>query len=365
MELLRFCSRTLSNVTESTTSVKVGFAYRLVSPIEAGKVTDPRWKTLASTALKSLWQDFTFDSGVVEPRKSTFSTLYVTAAPKLTSPVDDRGLFITGHEIWVLLEKSKEILPSFDMDHLCEKMCLSIREASIDTMKHTILPLVELIVVHETSVFSTADQGPSKSGRTIVTTAIEHLIKQFVAKEPQAPQTWAQPIRGCGSRYCADCTSVNEFLADPRQQIGRFPVAKMRRLHLHQNFTDKMDKSYKVATLRGFNPNVWEITKNNDGYKQEHLQWKGRLDSATEYMDILGRSGRLKLFLEDAFDAMTSLRVEKVISFQERAPMAHTVESRKRPLEDDASVGNREKRVFSKVLNVLGEEQDVEVIDLT
>lgn len=319
--------------------------------------------------LESLWQDFTFDSGVAA------ATTTLIAYARLINPVDDHGLFITGNEIWVLIGKSKEILPDFDLDRVCEQLCSGIDVASINSLRHTVLPLVELIVAHETSPFSNPEHGPSESGKILVMAAIERLIRSFIGKEPRFPNTWTQPTGGCGNPACRDCAGVNAFLADPRKQVGEFPCAKMRRLHLHKCFTDHKDRSYTVETHRGTSPNVWVITKNVDGFKKDYAAWKTRFEHAADYMVVLGRSRRLELYLGPDFEALTSLRVENLPLRRQAAvaappPLALSasapnVQSRKRPLEDDADVGNRGKRVFSKVLNGLGEEEEVEVVDLT
>lgn len=367
--LLKRCSRLLSRIGKSSTPTKVGFAYRLFALGDVGDLSESA-KALAVTTLESLWSDFTFDSGVVAA-----TTNPLTAYARLINPVDDHDLFVSGKEIWVLLQKSKELLPTFDLDRVCEKLCTGIDAASINSLRHTVLPLVKLIVAHETSPFSTPEYGPSESGKTLVKAAIERLIRSFIGKEPTSPHTWAQPTGGCGNPACGDCAGVNAFLADPQRQVGRFPCAKMRRRHLHQCFTDHRDRSYTVETLRGSNPNVWVITKNMQGFKKAHAAWRARLDHAADYMVVLVELGRLELYLGPDLEALTSLRVENLPLRQQAAapppPLAPPsasapdVQSRKRPLEDDADVGNQAKRVFSKVLNGLGQEEEVEVIDLT
>lgn len=280
----------------------------------------------------------------------------------LSNPFNNDDLFVTGNDIMLLIEKSNDVLPNFDMAQLCEKLCTAISIGSIDSLKHAILPLVKLMVVQNAPPFTITEQDPSQPSRDVVKTALEALVRNFIGMEPQAPKTWTLPGGGCG---CRDCSGVNVFLADPRQVVGQFPCGKSRRAHLHKCFTDKPNRSYTVETLRYSNPNVWQITKNRDTHNRKHQEWKARFASANKFMAGLVRSGRLKQYLGADFNAMISLRVEKLLSQKARAPPALLTDSLKRPLEDDGNVGNREKRTDWNVFNTASTGGEVEVIDLT
>ena len=94
---------------------------------------------------------------------------------------------------------------------------------------------------------------------------------------------------------CNDCHEVNTFLANPNAKVGKFPMGKARRHHLHAKL--ERDSTLKRETIRTTNPNVLQVTKTNDTYVQGHKAWKHRASKAIAKIKDLGPQSSMEKIL--------------------------------------------------------------------
>jgi len=102
-------------------------------------------------------------------------------------------------------------------------------------------------------------------------------LEGLTAKEPSPPTDFRRPAEV--TCKCGDCRELAEFLADPREQVHRFPVAQGRRDHLQNTIrNDHLDVDCRTEE-RG-RPYTLVCTKNTRSYQesvkkyqrdQEHL----------------------------------------------------------------------------------------------
>ncbi|ETI24626.1 hypothetical protein G647_03995 [Cladophialophora carrionii CBS 160.54] len=169
------------------------------------------------------------------------------------------------------------------------------REACI----HTLLPFVKLVLQQQVESLKLDPESnrASDEDKNLVTAMLVRFIVAGVGREPAAPGTWSQRTGGCRSSSCSDCSSVNAFLAAPDRIVGKFPVGKARRHHLHSFFADKAGANYSVTTLRNSNPNVWQITKNPSKAQVDHDTWKTRKAEAQKMISQLVKTGRFHMYV--------------------------------------------------------------------
>ena len=78
------------------------------------------------------------------------------------------------------------------------------------------------------------DYGPFVELLELCIGALATIVRQGVAE----PTTWAMKVPF--SLCCADCTSLATFLSNPSLQVGRFKMAKMRRMHVHRRLDGRL-----------------------------------------------------------------------------------------------------------------------------
>ncbi|MXX07497.1 MAG: 2OG-Fe(II) oxygenase [Gammaproteobacteria bacterium] len=115
----------------------------------------------------------------------------------------------------------------------------------------------------------------SAAYRSLWRTAVDALLKRS-ARHPEAPQDWVIPANlGCD---CKHCRQLAAFCADPDARVGRFPLRKDLRQHLHGQIDGhRLDMSH-VTERRG-SPFTLVCTKNRASYERrleeyaEDVEW--------------------------------------------------------------------------------------------
>ena len=111
--------------------------------------------------------------------------------------------------------------------------------------------------------------------------ALAAKVRQGVAE----PTTWAMkvPFSPC----CADCMSLAAFLSNPSQQVGRFKMGEMRRMHLHRRLDgNQMDCSH--VTERIGSPQTLVVTKTRTAVKRQKEQQKRDTEMLTRLRALPG-----------------------------------------------------------------------------
>lgn len=103
---------------------------------------------------------------------------------------------------------------------------------------------------------------------------LQHCLTELraaTAQEPTPPKDWKREAKlGC---RCEDCIALSRFLRDPAERVGRFPMSKQRRQHLHRQIDEHRCDVTHVTERRG-SPQTLVCTKTQPSYEREHKQYK-------------------------------------------------------------------------------------------
>ncbi len=89
-------------------------------------------------------------------------------------------------------------------------------------------------------------------------------LRAATAQPVKPPKDWARDSEM--SCKCEDCQKIVVFLRDPEQRVGRFPLRKDRRQHLHQQI-DKHRLDLTHVTERKGSPQTLVCTKTQASYE--------------------------------------------------------------------------------------------------
>jgi len=274
------------------------------------ELSDEERLTICKLVLRNIWEKFSFFAIVSERDNLNMG--------RRVAPMNKAEL-LSGEELVRLIENTVDngIMPEDDIPSRIEK---AMALQNQDACQHTLMPFIQLILKQRVRGFL-YDEGtrqPTVRSTDFVTRVLQYYIQCCVGKEPPLPRNWTLPTGGCG---CGDCNAVNQFLKDPQQRVGRFPLSSSRRAHLHQQFTDARNAPYTVTTLRGTNPNVWEMTKTLGSAGLIHEAWVNRRADAEQWLKLLKKAGPLDSYLGDMEDAILSLDLERIEAEQHQKMM--------------------------------------------
>lgn len=127
--------------------------------------------------------------------------------------------------------------------------------------------------------------------------------RRFVGEKPPCPeQDWTRIRVPCS---CRDCQMLNSFITNPTQRVGRFPVGKSRRMHIHQQL-DKAEGTYTHITERTGNPQTLVVTKTRMEWESKVRAWETRRAEARDEFESYGLE-TLRELLGDHFQNITGL----------------------------------------------------------
>ncbi|KAI1333053.1 hypothetical protein F5Y16DRAFT_2023 [Xylariaceae sp. FL0255] len=268
-------------VAQGSMAAKIGFCIQLAQQ----HLIDESAPTVVREVLCHIWSEFRLDNARVAPGMEPIP-LPKTADKDFPTPHDIielvRLVGAHGDSLSSELEHGTERTISNTLDSLglsrndCPAKILSACEAAdhMDVVG-TWLPFVQLVVSNQVPFLLTPeDKEPTDVAKKIVRCIIQRFTKLVIGKRPECPTTWnMRSVSSCG---CPDCRAVNAFLTSPTERIGWFPMSKQRRHHLHTHFNDHRHSGvdYNIETIRGCNPNIWQMTKTRTGYDAQLKQWK-------------------------------------------------------------------------------------------
>ncbi|RYP06194.1 hypothetical protein DL764_003286 [Monosporascus ibericus] len=128
-------------------------------------------------------------------------------------------------------------------------------------------------------------------------------LRNFVGKKPPKGDHRSQQV----SCLCGDCFVLNRFLADARQTKGRFPMAKRRRQHLH-NQLDHHGIDCTHETERRGSPQTLIVTKTTKKWDAAIAQWSERRAQAEIQLEAFDQA-KLRLLLADQYDEIRGMRL--------------------------------------------------------
>jgi hypothetical protein len=102
---------------------------------------------------------------------------------------------------------------------------------------------------------------------------LEHcleVLRAATAKPIEPPKDWSRPAElDC---KCEDCRALSKFLCDPATRVGRFPLRKDRRQHLHQQIERHRCDCTHVTERKG-SPQTLVCTKTQDSFERRRNQY--------------------------------------------------------------------------------------------
>ncbi|MCJ1249247.1 hypothetical protein MMC30_006470 [Trapelia coarctata] len=146
---------------------------------------------------------------------------------------------------------------------------------------------------------------------------LDLYIRRFVDIEPTRPCDWKRSPSGCG---CGDCTTVNRFLIDLTQKVGRFPLAEKRRRHVQ----NKLGSNYDTDTVCSGSPYTLVVTKTETEYREAWKTWQERFNEAKDLVSSLGLPA-LTETLGNRHEELTSFTSNRAATANPvRAPLSST-----------------------------------------
>jgi hypothetical protein len=131
-------------------------------------------------------------------------------------------------------------------------------------------PLHEVLIPAAKAVRTWSDDiNPPSIFRRLADHCIEQL-RSLTSEPIQPPADWSRPVDfKCP---CPDCKMLARFLLDPEAKVGRFPLRKERRQHLHQQIDSCRCDCTHVTDRRG-SPQTLVCTKTQASYERRRKQY--------------------------------------------------------------------------------------------
>ncbi|KAI3329456.1 hypothetical protein HD806DRAFT_287713 [Xylariaceae sp. AK1471] len=158
---------------------------------------------------------------------------------------------------------------------------------------------------------------------------LEAFLLNYVGKVLPEPGL----VRKRVSCPCADCRTLNQFLVDPTQPVGRFRMNTARRQHLHQKL-DASGIDCTHITERGGTTYTLVVTKTGKQYEEHSKVQNRRKITAAKYLFAFDQQ-KLRTVLADKYDAIMLM---KMLEHPESAATGSAVSSSTRRREPLAPV---------------------------
>jgi hypothetical protein len=118
-----------------------------------------------------------------------------------------------------------------------------------------------------------AQMPQTAAGRQAAARLLQHCLTEVraaTAQAPEPPKDWKREAKlGC---KCEDCAALSRFLRDPAERVGRFPMNKQRRQHLHRQI-DQHGCDCTHVTERKGSPQTLVCTKTQNSYERRRKQF--------------------------------------------------------------------------------------------
>jgi hypothetical protein len=139
----------------------------------------------------------------------------------------------------------------------------------LEAQKH--YDLREVLIPDVKALYERLPRNPAAS--SAAARLLEHCrteLRAATAHPIEPPADWAREAGlDCN---CEDCKALRQFLRDPAQRVGRFPLRKDRRQHLHQQIDRHQCDCTHVTERRG-SPQTLVCTKTQGSYERRLKQY--------------------------------------------------------------------------------------------
>ena len=301
------------------TLMATAFLTRLFDAGITGKIEEKTTQTIFKDVISDLTDDFSLRSlGDLAISKKR-ATAYRWAAPLVTQTI------VPDHynsvNISTLIYDCATLELATELDQILTKIAKEAETAPIELYETIYMPILKSL-----SAWSPKENftGHGSSFKQFYQSMLSTYIVRYVQMEPAKPASWARQRTSCG---CNDCLSLNRFLIDETQQIGRFPVGKARRAHLHSQLNGRAGFTHE--TERRGNPQTLVVTKNIGAYEASHKAWTERCNVARKHLKDLEETS-LKNLLAEKYVPIMALSPSKLTPTsrqQQQQPLSSIVNS--------------------------------------
>jgi hypothetical protein len=114
---------------------------------------------------------------------------------------------------------------------------------------------------------------PTAAGRRAAARLLQHCLTELrdaTAQPIEPPEDWKREAKL--SCKCEDCAALSRFLRDPAERVGRFPLNKQRRQHLHRQIDQHRCDVTHVTERKG-SPQTLVCTKTQNSYERRRKQF--------------------------------------------------------------------------------------------
>ncbi len=149
-------------------------------------------------------------------------------------------------------------------EHLADFLAHILADPRHYDLRAVIIPDVQALYAQPIS---------TAAGRHAAARLMQHCIKELrdaTAQLPEPPKDWKREAKlGC---KCEDCAALSRFLRDPAERVGRFPLNKQRRQHLHRQIDQHRCDVTHVTERKG-SPQTLVCTKTQNSYERRRKQF--------------------------------------------------------------------------------------------
>lgn len=147
--------------------------------------------------------------------------------------------------------------------HLTDFLAHVLADTGHYDLRAVVIPDVKALYEHRLST----------AGRRAAARLLQHCLTELraaTAQSPEPPKDWKREAKlGC---KCEDCVALSRFLRDPAERVGRFPINKQRRQHLHRQIDQHRCDVTHVTERKG-SPQTLVCTKTQESYERQRKQF--------------------------------------------------------------------------------------------
>ena len=282
----------------SSTTFSVTFLVLLHKAEQSNVIKDGVAKNIYRDVLTDLAPNFKLEVHLPSPKRST--QFYRRGGRN--EPEKSKPSLMDGDEIATLIDNCRSLGLAEEMEALMSHVIASSRTIEASAFGSLVIPTLTRLI--ELSLLSgTPLKEPPL--QFFVQKILDTYIQRYIGNEPAKPRDWARARRGCG---CRDCQLLDNFLINPKEQVGRFAVAKARRAHLH----NKLEASgFTHETERRGSPQTLVVTKNLSKWQSSHQIWRQRCSIAQQTFQKFG-TANLEELLGERYHEIINLDAVKL-----------------------------------------------------
>ena len=276
----------------------MAFLMGLFEPGLEGEIPADVARTIFHDLISDLADSFSLCSvggEVAESNKRLVAPSYMVA-PRAAAPTPIPDLR-NSHNVAVLLCQCQKLELRAELDQIANKLVVEAKAAELDLFEILYLPFLKLLGTLLTQKNIIVKDSPFQM---LFQQILGQYIVRWVQPRPKPPKDWKQAMVSCG---CQDCRSLNQFLANPTEKVGRFSVNKNRRDHLHSMLRNS---GCTDETERRGSPQTLVVTKTRARHQAAHKAWVSRCGVAKKHLAEFNTE-TLKDFLAEMYEPIMSL----------------------------------------------------------